>query len=254
MKLEVTKIGKGIKGIDGRVYDIDGKALIEDIKAKGLDIPLFINHKRGEAFGFIKPDDFKVEGDTLVCECELNDAGTAALDKKSYRYISPAFIMGKDGEVVGLEHVSLTNVPNLSKTALNEQQQIVSVNMRDEVVDGHLGELKAACEALNKRCDDIMSIINTPKIEENTGDNTVLNEVQTGFNTNLLERVYQLELNAQRALPKHKEAILAAKNEAELNAALVYAEAEAKVLFTEEILNPSNKIEENDAEASLTLI
>ena len=56
-------------------------------------------------------------------------AGEAALNAKAYRYLSPALLTDKDGNVLGLAGAGLVNRPNFSMPALNAAQGDVMENL-----------------------------------------------------------------------------------------------------------------------------
>jgi phage I-like protein len=119
-KIKVSPVGEVI-GLDGRAFKIDGESLLKNILIADLHIPLDINHGFDEAVGWFEKTSFEVKEDGLYASLELNNKGQELIDTRAYRYLSPAYIMGENGFVVGLDSVGLVNRPNLLNKELNEK-------------------------------------------------------------------------------------------------------------------------------------
>ena len=119
-KIKVSPVGEVI-GLDGRAFKIDGESLLKNILMADLHIPLDINHGFDEAVGWFEKTSFEVKGDGLYASLELNNKGQELIDNRAYRYLSPVYIMGENGFVVGLDSVGLVNRPNLLNKELNEK-------------------------------------------------------------------------------------------------------------------------------------
>ena len=119
-KIKVSPVGEVI-GLDGRAFKIDGESLLKNILMADLHIPLDINHGFDEAVGWFEKTSFEVKEDGLYASLELNNKGQELIDNRAYRYLSPVYIMGENGFVVGLDSVGLVNRPNLLNKELNEK-------------------------------------------------------------------------------------------------------------------------------------
>lgn len=119
-KIKVSPVGEVI-GLDGRAFKIDGESLLKNILIADLHIPLDINHGFDEAVGWFEKTGFEVKEDGLYASLELNNKGQELIDTRAYRYLSPVYIMGENGFVVGLDSVGLVNRPNLLNKELNEK-------------------------------------------------------------------------------------------------------------------------------------
>ena len=119
-KIKVSPVGEVI-GLDGRAFKIDGESLLKNILMADLHIPLDINHGFDEAVGWFEKTSFEVREDGVYASLDLNARGQELVKNKSYRYLSPVYIMGENGFVVGLDSVGLVNRPNLLNKELNEK-------------------------------------------------------------------------------------------------------------------------------------
>jgi phage I-like protein len=169
-KIKISPIGDVI-GVDGRAYKIDGTAVVAALKNGGTDLPLDENHYYGPACGWFSCESAEVREDGIYATLELNEVGKDLVDKKRYRYLSPAYTMGENRVVVGIDSVGLVNRPNLLKKALNNKNdeeskvnekeyeakvaeidaQLLEANKRVEVLSTENGALKAQGAELNKK-------------------------------------------------------------------------------------------------------
>ncbi len=123
----------GAIGRDGRgpfTYDI--QEVIANVRANGADIPVFLDHNSGAAFGW---------HDRLAMPVQMPDGswewpvtftagGVEKLQSKMYRYNSPTWWFIQDpeikdraaGRIVGIHENSLTNLPNQYFRALNSRE------------------------------------------------------------------------------------------------------------------------------------
>lgn len=69
------------------------------------------NGKPAPASGWIKQVQGRADG--LYGRVEWTAAAAAAIEAKEYRYLSPVYFHTKDGEILALQNVALTNSPNL---------------------------------------------------------------------------------------------------------------------------------------------
>lgn len=156
-KIKVSPVGEVI-GLDGRAFKIDGESLLKNILMADLHIPLDINHGFDEAVGWFEKTSFEVKEDGLYASLELNNKGQELIDNRAYRYLSPVYIMGENGFVVGLDSVGLVNRPNLLNKELNEKT-------KKERKLKELEELKNDIKALKNEIKDLK-----PKDETKTDE------------------------------------------------------------------------------------
>lgn len=125
----------GAVGRDGRgpfTYDIN--EIIENVRANGADIPVFLDHNSGAAHGW---------HDHLATPVQMPDGswewpvaytseGFDHLLSKRYRYNSPTWLYIQDptikdrvaGRIVGIHENSLVNLPNQYLRALNSRDDV----------------------------------------------------------------------------------------------------------------------------------
>ena len=110
---------------DGRLYRFTPETLVARFRADGIDVPADLNHAfalkgaRGEtadAVGWAK--ELQARPDGTYARMEWLDAGKAALATRAYRFISPTFHHGADGEATWLHSIALVAAPALSMPAL----------------------------------------------------------------------------------------------------------------------------------------
>lgn len=163
-KVKVSPIGEVI-GFDGRGFKIDAGMLIDEIVKADLHIPLDINHGFDEAVGWFDKASFEVREDGIYGLLELNKKGVELVQNKSYRYLSPVYVMGGDSKVVGLDSVGLVNRPNLLNKELNEKQKTKKEQKLEEL------------EVLKTEIETIKTEISAIKVANEEGQKAVLAEV-----------------------------------------------------------------------------
>ncbi len=128
--IELLPAGPEIKGRDGRKYRLDNpQDLVDEFKAQGLKLPIDWEHgtqikgERGErspAAGWI--DELEVRNGAVWGHVTWNEDGAEDIRRKSYRYLSPAFMHDKPGNIRRLVSAGLVHRPNLHLTALNRAE------------------------------------------------------------------------------------------------------------------------------------
>lgn len=149
--IELLPVGY-IEGRDGRSWNLTNPqtvltAFLTDNKALPVDYEhsTEIKGPRGEkapAVGWIE-ELALVEG-LIMGRVVWTEEGKEAVSKREYRYVSPVFTHTKNGEVVRLTSVGLTNQPNLHLKALNNEQKGESMTKISE----SLGLAEGASEEL----------------------------------------------------------------------------------------------------------
>jgi phage I-like protein len=130
-KVLISPVG-AVVGLDGRTFNIDGEAVIANTIANGIDLVFEVDHGftelGGKSAGWFKFDSLELKDDGIYASLETTTLGDELIDKKLYRYISPAYIMDRnksDRTVLALDSVGLVNRPNLIKDALNSKDKEV---------------------------------------------------------------------------------------------------------------------------------
>lgn len=120
--LPLVPIG-AFAGRDGRSWtNSDPEAVINNTT---LPFVLDIDHAseltaNTEASGWVTQ--LKIQEDHIFGWLEFNALGKKAIDEKRYKFYSPAFNVTKDGVLLDLTSMGLTNKPNLYVPALNKTQ------------------------------------------------------------------------------------------------------------------------------------
>lgn len=92
----------------------------------GVDLAVNEDHKKNEAFGWLKDVFRSYDGQTLFAQVVWNTKGTTALSEKEYRYFSPEFRFNYVHPHTGVEYGptllggALTNYPFLKMNAITE--------------------------------------------------------------------------------------------------------------------------------------
>lgn len=177
-KLKISPVGK-VTGIDGRVFEIDGQAVLNRLIATELELVLNVWHAfNGEAAGWF--NDFELRDDGIYATLTLNDDGKALIEAKKFKYLSPEYLIDYDtNEVMHIVGVGLVNQPNLLSDALNsienpsnksiEKQPPVEGNaMTKEEQDALAAEnktLKEQVDTLTKAQNELQNEQRTVKVD-----------------------------------------------------------------------------------------
>ncbi|ENJ1981789.1 hypothetical protein AB0609_001851, partial [Campylobacter jejuni] len=124
-KVKISPIGIA-KGLDGRVFKIDGEKLINNIQKNGLDIALNLNHQGGEAYGWFDRNSLELREDGIYASLELTPKGKELVENKAFRYLSPEYYVDDDKNVIHLDAMGLVNQPNLLNRALNKARSLIN--------------------------------------------------------------------------------------------------------------------------------
>ncbi len=148
-KVKVTPVGE-VVGLDGREFKIDSELLLKSILENDLHIPLDINHNFDEAVGWFEKNSFETREDGIYAMLEPTTKGAELIANKSYRYLSPVFVMGSNNTVIGLDSVGLVNRPNLLNKELNEKEknnldkELEELKQKNKSLEDELAKLKSA--------------------------------------------------------------------------------------------------------------
>ena len=118
-------------GRDGRSFKNPGAArIIGAFGDRKLNIPIDVNHaeelrapwgEESPAYGWIV--ELSESAGAVMGRVEWNEKGKAALNAAEYRYYSPAYRLGAEGEIQFVKSVALTNSPNLDVPGLNSEEE-----------------------------------------------------------------------------------------------------------------------------------
>lgn len=168
-KIKISPAGQQVMGYDGRVFNIDASFVVANTKSQNVDILLDKDHYDGEAMGWFDVNSLEARDDGIYASLEFTEVGKGLVDKKLYRYLSPAYEVNyRDNgvrEVVRIASVGLVNRPNLLNKALNNKGEEMPENNSELAVklaesneknaalqaqiiakDKEIGELKTALE------------------------------------------------------------------------------------------------------------
>jgi phage I-like protein len=125
---------QGSIGRDGRgpfTYDLD--VVMANIRANAQDIPVFLDHQPGKAYGWqsYTADPVENADGTYSLPAKMTGDGLLHLRTQAYRYNSPTWLFIQDpaitdrqaGRIVGLVENSLVNLPNQYFRSLNAAEQ-----------------------------------------------------------------------------------------------------------------------------------
>ena len=151
-KIKISPAGQQVMGYDGRVFNIDASFVVANTKSPNVDILLDKDHYDGEAMGWFDINSLEARGDGIYASLEFTEVGKGLVDKKLYRYLSPAYEVNyRDNgvrEVVRIASVGLVNRPNLLNKALNNKGEEMPENNSELAVKlAELNEKNAALQA-----------------------------------------------------------------------------------------------------------
>ena len=166
-----------------------------------------------EASGWVTK--LKIQEDHIFGWLEFNALGKKAVDEKRYKFYSPAFNVTKDGVLLDLSSMGLTNKPNLYVPALNKTQdnETTPPKKDDTMLAALLAALGLAADADQSTAIDAIKDLKAASVATKTPDlnsfvpKATHNQVVTELNT----------ANAKLAgleTAKHQEAVETAINTA----------------------------------------
>lgn len=213
--LPLVPIG-AFAGRDGRSWtNSDPEAVINNTT---LPFVLDIDHAseltpNTEASGWVTK--LKIQEDHIFGWLEFNALGKKAVDEKRYKFYSPAFNVTKDGVLLDLSSMGLTNKPNLYVPALNKTQdnETTPPKKDDTMLAALLAALGLAADADQSTAIDAIKDLKAASVATKTPDlnsfvpKATHNQVVTELNT----------ANAKLAgleTAKHQEAVETAINTA----------------------------------------
>ncbi len=216
-KIKISPIGD-FEGIDGRKYHLNAEIVLQRLQANAVDIVLDKNHEDDEAMGWFLLNSFEIREDGVYASLELTPKGRELVEKRAYRYLSPAYAINWDvqiNDVMRIERIAsvgLVNRPNLLAQALNKDEnsntELKKINKEDSTMD-EIATLKAEIEALKKENAELAAKL----AEAQKAAADAAKKEQENAEKARLELI-ENAINAKELLPKRKDAALALNGEA----------------------------------------
>lgn len=222
-KIKISPVGE-FEGIDGRRYSLNADLVLKNSQKMSVDLMLDKNHEDDEAMGWFDINSLEKREDGIFASLTLTPKGEELVKNRSYRYLSPAYVIEafKENGLMVIERIAsvgLVNRPNLLSQALNnDETKIKEENTMDEVA-----QLKAQVEALKAENEALQAKLKELETAAQEADKKAKEEAE---NTRL--ELIENAINSKELLPKRKEAALALNGES-LNAFLEMAKEEAKI-------------------------
>lgn len=196
-KIKISPVGE-FEGIDGRRYSLNADLVLKNSQKMGVDLMLDKNHEDDEAMGWFDINSLEKRTDGIFASLTLTPKGEELVKNRSYRYLSPAYVIEafKENGLMAIERIAsvgLVNRPNLLSQALNKAE--------NEALQAKVKELEAEKA---KQEEEANKIAQNAKIE-------------------LIDKA----IENKELLPKRKEAALALNGQA-LTDFLDTAKAEAQ--------------------------
>lgn len=144
------------------------------------------NGKPAPASGWIKEVEARTDG--LFGRVEWTAAAAAAIRAREYRYLSPVFFHDKDGNVLALQNVALTNAPNLNLAEVSAHSVFHQTHKEDPMkrVLAALGLAEGASEddaliAINSYLTSSTAIAAAAGLTRDAKSEAILTAVQSAF-------------------------------------------------------------------------
>lgn len=181
-KIKISPVGANVKGVDERVYEINGVEVLKQTLALGADLFLDKNHEDNEAMGWF--NELELKNDGIYANLTLTPKGEELVKNKIYRYLSPVYdaeYKDRKIKVTRILNVGLVNRPNLLKKALNKEGE----KMPEENIESlktQIADLKKALEAANSTIEALKKQIKdeADKVKREKVENLVKNGLMLG--------------------------------------------------------------------------
>lgn len=221
-KIKISPVGE-FEGIDGRKYSLNADLVLKNSQKMSVDLMLDKNHEDDEAMGWFDINSLEKRDDGIYASLTLTPKGEELVKNRSYRYLSPAYVIEafKENGVAVIERIAsvgLVNRPNLLSQALNKETTIKEENTMDEVA-----QLKARLEALKAENEALQAKLKELETAAQEADKKAKEEA-----LNARKELIENAINAKELLPKRKDTALALNGEA-LSVFLEMAKEEAKI-------------------------
>lgn len=246
-KIKISPIGATVLGYDGRVFNIDANFVVSNTRSQGVDILLDKDHYDTEAMGWFDINSLEARDDGIYASLEFTEVGQELVDKRLYRYLSPAFEVNyRDNgvrEVVRIASVGLVNRPNLLNKSLNNKGE---ENMPEVKND----DLALKLTEANENIASLQAELNALKTENESLKTALITE-QTNAKTARIEGA----IKNGELLPNRKEMAMALEGNA-LDSFLEVSKVEAAAVLKKSELDLNKKDEDEihpDVKAQLGL-
>lgn len=220
-KIKISPVGE-FEGIDGRRYSLNADLVLKNSQKMGVDLMLDKNHEDEEAMGWFDINSLEKRDDGIFASLTLTPKGEELVKNRSYRYLSPAYVIEafKENGLMVIERIAsvgLVNRPNLLSQALNNETKMKGENMEKE-----LAELKAQLKALKAENEALQAKVKELEAEKAKQEEEA-NKIAQNAKTELIDKA----IENKELLPKRKETALALNGQA-LTDFLDTAKAEAQ--------------------------
>lgn len=212
-KIKISPIGE-VTGLDGRKFTINGYEVISNTKKAGIDLVVDVSHGYGEygekAAAWISLNSLEQRDDGIYASLELTEIGVELLEKKYFKYLSPAYIMtnNQDRDVYSLDSVGIVNRPNLLQDKLvntKEKNKKENENMNEEELKKRINELEKSLEEKTKENEKLLEQIKKDKVDNAISSSELLankKDFALSLNGKQLEDFLELNKNDLAHLQK----------------------------------------------------
>lgn len=136
----------------------------------------------GSTKAFAWASNLRVEEGGLYADFKFTDSGSAAVNSREYRFVSPVFDVADSGEVVGLSSVALTNKPNLPVSCVLNREATGVTTVEDNKETPNMEKILSALGlASDASEDDAVAAIESLKKERSDAKAEVLNHEAQAF-------------------------------------------------------------------------
>ena len=190
------------KGIDGRPFDAPcwrltrerGEQIVAALSNRQIDLVIDYEHgtlkaaQTGEpapASGWLKPSGWEYVPGVGICskQFEWTKKAQGFIASKEYKYLSPVVVYNKEGEVLNILSVALTNTPNLDELPeallAAAAQEFLTATIKDSSMDELLEQLRWMLNLpLSATAEEILAELGKlqAQIKEKTGVNVAAND------------------------------------------------------------------------------
>lgn len=245
------------RGIDGRPFDAPcwrltqerGEQIVAGLSNRQIDLVIDYEHgtlkaaQTGEpapASGWLKPNGWEYVPGVGICstQFEWTDKAQGFISSEEYKYLSPVFMYNKEGEVLNILSVALTNTPNLDNLPEAQlaaaAQDFLTATLKDSSMDELLEQLRWMLNLpLSATAEEILAELGKlqAQIKEKTGVTVAANGQHLFDALNAIDAL-KVAANAQaNAVPDPTQFVpMAVHQEALAQAATVAANSQAKEL------------------------
>ncbi len=231
---------------DSRRYSFDPEALVARFKADGIDIPVDLNHSLSSFFagpeavavGWVK--ELAARDDGLFGRVEWLEAGQAALEARTHRYISPTFHHDDLGKATWLHSAALVAAPALSMPAVasadpDQPETDMKALARALGLDGDATEAACLAAIATLQSDMVAKAVHDETLATLAATSKELDELKAANRKAEVDGLLEEALTAKKILPAQRDSYekLCATDEG-------IAQVKALLAATPEGLKPSD--------------